>query len=137
MCVIAVLKVASRYVGGGELSWAEEGCTLLFVYLVFVGAASGVKAGEHFAVEVLVEKAPRWLQRWLVGASQVLVVAFGGLLLWYGVELVLTGRASVTPALELPRSVGYAAVPVGGLLIVVRGLGRLVGTVRGERGEAG
>lgn len=131
VCLVALLRVLSRYahlLGENAVSeqlaragsWSVELSVYLFVWMTFVGASLALKKNEHFAIELVVEKLPRRYARIAVRSSQVLVVVFSLLLVWYGGVQAWNGWNTVTPVLEIPRTVPYAAVPFGGLLMLVR-----------------
>ena len=122
MCLVAIVQVASRYCFSSPFSWTEEVCTILFVWITFIGASLALKTSEHFAVEVIVEKLPAKLRLPLKLLSCTLIILFSVLLLGFGIRFTGRGLESITPALEIPRAVPYAAVPVGGLLMLIRGI---------------
>jgi TRAP-type C4-dicarboxylate transport system permease small subunit len=130
MCAVAMLQAGSRFLSRvteiKPVYWTEEACTLLFIWLCFVGASYALKTGDHFAVEVLRRKLPLKARRILHGAGLVCVACFSGLLVWYGGDLAIRSAHVVTPSLEIPRSVTYAALPVGGFLMLVRSMEMLV-----------
>ena len=130
ICVVAVIKVASRYLFKDPSSWAEEVCTYLFVWMSFVGAALALKAHEHFAIEILVDK----LNVKAAGAvrilTTILVIVFSCIVIWYGLKLTINGWHVVTPAMEIPRSIPYAAVPFGGILMLIRSIEYFIELIR-------
>ncbi len=130
ICVVAVIKVASRYLFKDPSSWAEEICTYLFVWMSFVGAALALKQHQHFAIEIVVDKLNVKVRGVVKGLSTVLVIVFSCILIWYGATLTAGGWNVVTPATEIPRSIPYAAVPFGGLLMLIRSIEYLIELIR-------
>lgn len=140
-CLVVTLQVLSRYAapvrnaaaavfGRDPLSWTEEVGTFLFVYLVFIGASLALKKNEHFALEIVTDSLPgkiRSAMRILIG---LLVIVFSALVLWFGVKLAVGGWVVKTPALEIPRTIPYAAVPLGGALMLLRSIEDSVRQVR-------
>ena len=122
MCIVAVLQVASRYMFREPFSWTEELCTFMFIWLSFIGASLAIKTGEHFAVDMIVERIPGrfgWILRF---TSASLVFFFTVFLVWFGIRFTITGAQSITPALEIPRSIPYAAIPIGGATMMLRNI---------------
>lgn len=120
VCLLVGFNVLSRYLLRHPSAWAEELCTYLFVWMVFVGASLALKKREHFAVDCFVEHLPARL-KWAVGLlADVLVLVLCLLVFAYGIMSMLRAVPVVTPALELSRAVPYAAVPFGGLLMSLR-----------------
>ena len=131
MCAAATLQAGSRLLSQVTTAvrpvfWTEEACTLLFIWLCFVGASYALRTGDHFAVEVLREKLPAPAARLLRLLCLVGVVLFAGLLVWFGGQMTYRSLAITMPALQVPRSVAYAAVPVGGGLMLGRAAEMLV-----------
>jgi TRAP-type C4-dicarboxylate transport system permease small subunit len=94
--------------------------------MTFVGASLALKKNEHFAIEFAVEKLPGRAAGIATRISQLLVVVFSLLLIGFGGVQMWHGWNTVTPVLEIPRSVPYAAVPFGGVLMLVRSLEALL-----------
>jgi C4-dicarboxylate transporter DctM subunit len=147
VCVVATIRVASRYahhLGDNSFahalssasSWSVELSTYLFIWMVFIGASLALKKGEHFAVEVLVDKLPRRFAARIESLSLVLVALFSLLLVVYGGLQAIRAWHTVTPALEIPRSIPYAAVPFGGALMLLRSLQMLAGRRSADGEEA-
>ncbi len=137
MCAAASLQAGSRLLSQWTTAvrpvfWTEEACTLLFIWLSFVGASYALRTGDHFAVEVLRGKLPAPAARWLRVACLTGVLLFAGLLVWCGAQMTWRSLGITMPALQVPRSVAYAAVPVGGGLMLIRAaemFGRELGLV--------
>ena len=126
MCLVAVLQVASRYILREPFSWTEELCTIMFVWLTFIGASLALKTSEHFAVEIIVEKLPGKIGLVVKLISCLLVIVFGILIFWFGLRFAINGWSSITPALEIHRTFPYAAIPAGGLLMLIRAVELLI-----------
>jgi C4-dicarboxylate transporter DctQ subunit len=105
-----------------NLSWAQELCILMFVWMAKFGAAYGVRTGIHVGVDVLVNKLnPPWrkgtvLFSLLCGALFTAVVGTMGAKFVHG--LYYTDQ--VTPDLELPSWIIYLCVPLGSYLMCFR-----------------
>jgi TRAP-type C4-dicarboxylate transport system permease small subunit len=116
LAIVLVLsgQVFSRYALSLSLSWPEEVSRYLFVWLVFIGGAAAVGAGESLVVDSFTELAPPALRR------TARIVAPAGALLGIGILLytcmpLLLGPASRTasPASGITLFWVYLAVPVG------------------------
>jgi C4-dicarboxylate transporter, DctQ subunit len=105
-----------------NLSWAQELCIFMFVWMAKFGAAYGVRTGIHVGVDVLVNKLnPPWrkgtvLFSLLCGALFTAVVGTMGAKFVYG----LYHTDQVTPDLELPSWIIYLCVPLGSYLMCFR-----------------
>jgi C4-dicarboxylate transporter DctQ subunit len=105
-----------------HLSWAQELCIYMFVWMAKFGAAYGVRTGIHVGVDVLVNK--------LRPASRKKVILFGlacGALFTFivgtmGAKFVygLMDTDQTSPDLELPSWIVYLAIPLGSYLMCFR-----------------
>ncbi len=105
-----------------NLSWAQELCIFMFVWMAKFGAAYGVRTGIHVGVDVLINKLnDRWRKATILfglfcGALFTFVVGSMGAKFVHG--LMLTDQ--VTPDLELPSWIVYLCVPLGSYLMCFR-----------------
>ena len=130
--LIIFVAVAHRYLVGIpllypllfpiNLSWAQELCIIMFVWMAKFGAAYGVRTGIHVGVDVVVNqlKSP-WrnivvLFGLLCGALFTAVVGTMGAKFVYG----LMHTDQVTPDLEMPSWIIYLCVPLGSYLMCFR-----------------
>ena len=105
-----------------DLSWAQELCIYMFIWMAKFGAAYGVRTGIHVGVDVLINRLnDRWRK------SVILFGLFGGALFTgivgtmgakFVLELMHTDQ--VSPDLELPSWLVYACIPLGSYLMCFR-----------------
>ena len=105
-----------------HLSWAQELCIYMFIWMAKFGAAYGVRTGIHVGVDVLINR--------LHGNARTVMVLFGllcGALFTvivgtmgakFVIELMSTDQ--VSPDLELPSWIVYACIPLGSYLMCFR-----------------
>jgi len=132
MCVIVALQVFFRLILQDPLIWTEELATIFFVWVVFIGASLALKRNEHFAVELLQRSLPlkdRQLVNILVG---VLLIVFSLLVLIEGARITWLNVQVNTAAMEISRAWAYSALPVGGLLMLVRSIEILLRHIKGD-----
>ncbi len=122
MCLIGATQVVSRYVLTSPLAWTEELATMLFAWLVFIGASLALKKNEHFAIDVVVNLLPASAQKHAKAVRHFAVVLFCLLLIVYGVKLVVMNWYVLTPMLEVSRGWVYLSLPFGGLLMLARSI---------------
>lgn len=125
LCVDVFLGVFSRYVLVRTFTWYDEVARLLFVWIVFLGAAVGVKRTAHFRLHLVVDRFPPALQRATVIFGLLAVMGFGWILIQQGWKLVELGQFQQTPVMGLSKQYIYASVPVGGALVILFSLGHL------------
>ena len=148
--VIIFLAVAHRYLAvynipglqnwllGINMSWAQELCIIMFVWMAKFGAAYGVRSGIHVGVDVLVTRLPEaWRKKCVLlaiagGALFTgLIGTLGARFVWEnGMHYAVYSRLAmdvaelyegpITPDLEWPTWVIYSAVPLGSYLMCFR-----------------
>ena len=92
---------------------------LCFIWIIFLGAAVAVQRGMHFRMRLLIDRLGTRASRVAEQVATVTVVAFGGILLAGGYAIVPIARRQVTDALEISMLWFYAALPVGGALMIL------------------
>ena len=133
LSVDLMLGVFSRYVLASTFTWYDEIARACFVWVVFLGAAVGVKRGAHFRLHLLVDRFPPRLQRAAEVFGRLVVIAFSVALIQQGLVFVELGRAQQTPVLGLSKAWIYSAMPIGGALMVLYSLAPLGRALR-DRG---
>lgn len=105
-----------------RLTWAQELCIFLFVWMAKFGAAYGVRTGIHVGVDILVERlSDDWRRRTVLFGllCGALFTAFVG---WLGTRLVLhlAHSGQVSAVLEAPMWLVYLCLPLGSFLMCFR-----------------
>jgi TRAP-type C4-dicarboxylate transport system permease small subunit len=126
MTVVVAWGVFGRFVLNDTPAWAEASALLLLGWVILGAAAVGVREGFHMGFGSLRDALPAPLARAFDVASDAVVTAFGLAMLWYATELAWTVWNATLPTLGLPGAVEYAPLALGGLLIALFGLERLV-----------
>lgn len=122
MAVIIFTNVALRYLTSQSIEWAEEVSRHMMIWLTFLGAGPVLRYGGHIAVENLQDALPQALAIGLRGLVAVLLLAFFGFMIWYGWLYMNRTMFQLTAATQIPFGYIYAAMPVGGALLIVHWL---------------
>lgn len=105
-----------------RLTWAQELCIFMIVWMAKFGAAYGVRTGIHVGVDLLVERLSGTPQRILIVAGLLAGALFTAIVGTLGAHLVwhifATGQTSAV--LEVPMWLVYLAVPLGSYLMCYR-----------------
>lgn len=105
-----------------RLTWAQELCIFMIVWMAKFGAAYGVRTGIHVGVDLLVERLTGTPQRILIVAGLLAGALFTAIVGTLGANLVwhifATGQTSAV--LEVPMWLVYLAVPLGSYLMCFR-----------------
>lgn len=118
----ATLRAVYFWLLGIRLTWAQELCIFLFVWMAKFGAAYGVRTGIHVGVDILVERLPEpWKSR-MITFALLLGALFTGFVGWLGLRLVLHlwHEGQVSAVLEAPMWLVYLCLPLGSFLMCFR-----------------
>ncbi len=105
-----------------NLSWAQELCIFMFVWMAKFGAAYGVRTGIHVGVDVIIRKLEGNKKRVLIlfglfaGALFTAIVGtLGANFVWH-----MAHTDQVSSDLEVPMWMVYMCVPLGSYLMSFR-----------------
>jgi len=121
-----------------NMSWAQELCIFMFVWMCKFGAAYGVRTGIHVGVDLLVNRLPAEWRAKAVLVALTCGTVFTGIIGTLGLRFIwedgmhfavftalglATGdlpRGPTTPDLDWPTWIIYSAVPLGSYLMCFR-----------------
>jgi TRAP-type C4-dicarboxylate transport system permease small subunit len=126
MAAVEAWQVFARYVLNASPSWTETVALLLMSTALMLGAALGVRREAHFGFLIVVEALPAAVRSKLQLAVRLVVAAIGILFAVYGLQLTLDSWPVPTAGMPLPQGVAYLPVTVGGALIAVFAIERIV-----------
>ena len=121
MSVIIFANVALRYLTNASIEWAEEVSRHMMIWLTFLGAGLVLRYGGHIAVENLQDALPRRGGVVMRAVVAVLLLAFFGFMVWYGWLYMQRTLFQLTAVTQIPFAYIYAAMPIGGILLIVHG----------------
>ncbi len=119
MAFAVFLQVVLRYIGWNPFDGLDEVPRYLFVWLVMIGSAAAMYRGEHTALSYFRDKlGPR------SRALSMVIVDLAGIAMFVtfiqlSFVLVPNARFQTSAGLGLTLDYVYAAVPVGGALIIL------------------
>jgi C4-dicarboxylate transporter DctM subunit len=116
------LKSIFQWLADLDLSWAQELCIYMFIWMAKFGAAYGVRTGIHVGVDVLVNILPESSRRRVITFSLLCGALFTSIVAAFGASFVSqmwhTGQQSND--LEAPMWLVYLAIPLGSGLMCFR-----------------
>ena len=130
--LIIFIAVVHRYASGISplrdyalainMSWAQELCIYLFVWMAKFGAAYGVRTGVHVGVDVATNSISAPSRYWVVLFGLICGAIFTFTVGSFGAKLVyhMAHTSQTTNDLEAPQWLVYLAIPVGSYLMSFR-----------------
>jgi C4-dicarboxylate transporter DctQ subunit len=105
-----------------NMSWAQELCIYMFVWMAKFGAAYGVRTGIHVGVDVLVKQLPERIGKKIILFGLLAGALFTSVVGTFGAKFVwaMAHTDQVSPDLELPVWIVFLAIPCGSYLMCYR-----------------
>jgi TRAP-type C4-dicarboxylate transport system permease small subunit len=112
--------VITRYLLAQPAAWTGEVATILFAWVVFIGASAVFKKGEHISIDILLTcfspKTHKTIQT-IVDIGVLLVLATMTALT---IEFAISAWDVPTTILRMPETSIYGGVAVGFILMTIR-----------------
>ena len=105
-----------------DLTWAQELCIYMFVWMAKFGAAYGVRTGIHVGVDVMINQLPPRTHKLYVLFGLAAGAVFTAIVGTLGASFVwdIGHTDSVSPDLEVPKWLVYLCIPLGSYLMCFR-----------------
>ena len=117
--VASLIQVVLRYLFNAPLMWEEEFVRYLYVWGIMIAVAVVFAEGGHIAIDLLKNKLPRVMKLWVEVLIFLIIGVISAALFYYGLQYVFKAGNSMSPALGIPMTYAYLAIPAGSLLILV------------------
>jgi TRAP-type C4-dicarboxylate transport system permease small subunit len=119
MTAITGWQVFGRYVLNDSPQWVERTTLLLVLYFTFLAGAVGVREESHLGIAFVNDLLPVAVRKTVMVLVGAILAAFGAILVWNGILLVIETWDVATPIIRIPEGATYFAIPFGGVLIVL------------------
>ena len=126
MALVQAWQVFARYVLNDSPGWTEPLALLLMSFAVMFGAAVAVRREAHFSFQTLLHAMPSPLQWLLKSVSRLIAAAAGAGLMLLGGALMIDDWSVTMAGAPLPSGLKFAGLCVGGALILLFALERLL-----------
>lgn len=121
MVLNVLWQVGSRFILQSPSSFTDELARYLLIWLSILGASYVTGKRMHLSIDLLMQRSGPARQKKLntliysiVAIFALLVMVVGGSRLVY----VVSSLGQTSPALEIPLSVVYIVLPIGGVIII-------------------
>lgn len=126
MSIIVLWQVIMRFVLNWNNSWTEVTAILVMSWFIFLGAAVGVRENYHLGFDVLLYVLPKGSKKILRTISDLVVLAFAVGMVIYGIVLMKLQWTERMPSLGISGAFRYLPLAVGGVLISLFSVERIV-----------
>lgn len=136
MVLVTFMQIVLRWFNAATV-WAEEFSRYVMLYQVWVGASYAVHENAHIRITALIGRLSGGRRR---GMDLVVLTLWLLFALWLTVEgCVLVGKIAamgqVSSAMRIPMTIPYASVPIGGALMTIRLVQKIVERLRNTQEE--
>ena len=130
-----VTQVFFRFVLNNSLSWTEELARYAFIWMHLMGASLLIGDGGHAAVTAILDIL-HGVPRKMVEILIELVILFDGAVMVYaGGSLSWASRTNLSTALSVPMWCVNSSVAVGGVLLILQAVVKLLVILGDEKKE--
>ncbi len=126
MAVVEGWQVFSRYVLNAAPSWTEPLALFFMGTTMMFGAAAGVRTSRHFGFFIVVETAQPPLRRALRIFANLIAVGTGLMLAVWGGQMMVDAWDYRMAGAPLPQGFAYMPLCIGGALIALFAIERIV-----------
>jgi TRAP-type C4-dicarboxylate transport system permease small subunit len=130
LVLLVSLQVFTRYVLNNPTSWSEEAANFTQVFLVFLGGSLAIFQKKTLRITFFVDRLSPRTGILLEFILKFLILLFLVTMIWYSFFAMSRLHNQITPGLRWPKSFIFAAVPLGGVLMLVATLRELKGSLR-------
>ena len=136
MAVAIIWQVFARYALDAAPGWSEELSRYLMMWVTLLGGAAVLRSGGHIAVTALLDWLPQRAHPAVLVLRDLAMLAALAVLLWFGWRYAELNAVQESAALEIRKSIIYAALPLGAALtMLMLVLARLAGAAFRSHGE--
>jgi TRAP-type C4-dicarboxylate transport system permease small subunit len=126
MALVEGWQVFARYVLNDSPSWTEPVALLFMSAAMMAGAAVAVRSDSHFGFFLAVHLMPPRPRRFVQAVGRLVVAGIGLVLAYWGGVLMMDGWVVPMAAAPLPQGLVFLPICVGGALIALFAIGKLL-----------
>jgi TRAP-type transport system small permease protein len=136
--LITLAAVWWRYVLDNPLSWIEQVSNMLFIWVVFIGAAVLYRQNLHIGVDIflgMLSDRNREIWKWVIEIGNMVFIV---VLFIFSLKLTVDVLPNTAGALDITPAYYYASAPVACLMMMLYFIEKIVDPSRRlPEGEAG
>lgn len=120
--IVTGMQVFSRYVLDDALSWSEEICRYMFIWMVYFGISYAIRQRRHIRILGIYSVVSETMKKVLLFLADGLFLFFVAIMAINGAELCrkIFTLGQLTPSLEFSMAYIYASLPFGFTLAALR-----------------
>jgi len=119
LAIIVFVQVFNCFVLKAPLAWSEDLAMLLFQWVVFLGAALGVKRMRHFGIELVVRQLPERLRHKMELITPIVMGIVAVVMIIQGWAILGINRNRIFSTMDLSYTWAFLPIPLSGILILL------------------
>ena len=120
MFLVVMAQVIFRYLLLRPLPWSEELSRYLMVWGACLAASEAYAGGNHVGVTIIINAIKPGMRKIMTMVIHLVVAVLMAVIVYQGFVLSFLLHDQRSPALEIPMTVPYLAVPAGAGLILIQ-----------------
>ncbi len=112
------LQVLARLFKLSNVTWTEELSRFLFVWLIFIGAFTMIRRGMNIRFDLVEDVLPTKVWKITFTIGNICSLLFLVVIAFYGSQLAIMNMTQLSPVMQIPLGLVYAALPVGAILMI-------------------
>ena len=119
LSAVVIIQVFCRYVLNNSLTWSEELARYAQVWLIMLGSVILFRKKGHLAIDIVTASLPKKVKYFTDCIAHIAIIVFFTIITYYGITLTQNAARQFSPAMMMQMSWVYAALPIGGFLILL------------------
>ncbi|MDO4983746.1 MAG: TRAP transporter small permease [Eubacteriales bacterium] len=112
------------------LNWAQDVALVAFAWLIFFGSDVAVRGSGLIGIDMLVKHFPKKFQKTLDIIFKIFIIIFLCILVYFGIQMTVTGWKRQITALEISYGWVTMAVPAGSFFMIISTAIKLVERIK-------
>lgn len=125
-----ILQVFFRYVLKNALVWSEEAARYSLIWMTMIGAAVAVRRHQHLAIDSIMSKFTQKARRNVEMGMEILTAITSALFVYLGIRMTMVAHNGISPAIKIPMSYVYVALPIGFFFMAIFSIERIVKIIK-------
>lgn len=112
MITVVFYEIVMRYIFNSPTFWAEPLARNAMIWMVLLGLAIGIRHKENICVDFIADRITGRLRPVVAILRIVLVVAFAGVMVYYGAKMAMVNMRQIITGLNIPAGWVQIVVPI-------------------------
>lgn len=119
LAVLVIFSVIARYFFSHSWKELSEFNVTLFAFTTFWGMGINVLKNEHVIIDILYDRVPPAIKRWLSVVNYLIVLAVDLVFTKQGIAYVGVAGKQISQGMEIPMKYMYGIMPLSGAICAV------------------